>query len=102
MWRWTFNFRKFKSEGGVLLDMRKLNKVRVDVEKKLVYAQGGALFGEVDQEAWKHGLAIVGGAVDHTGIGGLTLGGGFGYLTGQHGLVIDNLMGATIITADGK
>ncbi|CAG8738603.1 9083_t:CDS:2 [Funneliformis caledonium] len=90
------------SEGGVLLDMRKLNKVRVDVEKKLVFAQGGAVFGEVDQEAWKHGLAIVGGTVDHTGIGGLTLGGGFGFLTGQYGLTIDNLMGATIITADGK
>ncbi|CAI2179948.1 8356_t:CDS:2 [Funneliformis geosporum] len=90
------------SEGGILLHMRKCNKVRVDVEKKLVYAQGGAIFGEVDQEAWKYGLAIVGGVVDNTGIGGLTLGGGFGFLTSQHGLVIDNLVGATIITADGK
>jgi FAD/FMN-containing dehydrogenase len=90
------------SEGGVVLDMRKLNKVRVDVEKKLVYAQGGALFGEVDEEAWKHKLAIVGGIVSHTGIGGLTLGGGFGHLTGRYGLVVDNLMGATIVTADGK
>jgi FAD/FMN-containing dehydrogenase len=90
------------SEGGIVLDMRKLNKVRVDVEKKLIYAQGGALFGEVDNEAWKYGLATVGGVVYHTGIGGLTLGGGFGYLTGRHGLTIDNLMGATIVTADGK
>src|SRR5436190_841839 len=90
------------SEGGIVLDMRNLNKVRVDVEKKLIYAQGGALFGEVDNEAWKYGLATVGGVVDHTGIGGLTLGGGFGYLTGRHGLTIDNLMGATIVTADGE
>jgi FAD/FMN-containing dehydrogenase len=86
-------------KGEIVLDMRKLNK---DVEKKLIYAQGGALFGEVDNEAWKYGLATVGGVVYHTGIGGLTLGGGFGYLTGRHGLTIDNLMGATIVTADGK
>ncbi|CAG8697894.1 17093_t:CDS:2, partial [Rhizophagus irregularis] len=90
------------SEGGVVLDMRKLNKVRVDVEKKLIYAQGGALFGDVDNEAWKYGLATVGGIVDHTGIGGLTLGGGFGHLTGRHGLTIDNVVGATIVTADGE
>jgi FAD/FMN-containing dehydrogenase len=90
------------SEGGVVLDMRKLNKVRVDFEKKLIYAQGGASFGDVDDEAWKYGLATVGGVVNHTGIGGLTLGGGFGHLTGKYGLTIDNLMGATMVTADGK
>src|SRR3954470_24606910 len=90
------------SEGGVVLDMRKLNKVRVDAENKLIHAQGGALFGEVDNEAWKHGLATVGGIVDHTGIGGLTLGGGYGHLTGKYGLTIDNLVGATIVTADGQ
>ncbi|CAB4439041.1 unnamed protein product [Rhizophagus irregularis] len=90
------------SEGGIVLDMRKLNKVRVDAEKKLIYAQGGALFGEVDSEAWKHGLATVGGLVHHTGIGGLSLGGGFGHLTSKHGLTIDNIMGATIVTADGE
>ncbi len=90
------------SEGGIVLDMRKLNKVRVDVEKKLIYAQGGALFGDVDREAWKYGLSTVGGAYEHTGIGGLTLGGGFGYLTGRYGLAIDNLVGATVITADGE
>ncbi|CAI2161469.1 7533_t:CDS:2 [Funneliformis geosporum] len=56
------------SEGGVVLNMRKLNKVRVDVEKKFIYAQGGAVFGEVDREAWKYGLATVGGTVEHTGI----------------------------------
>ncbi|EXX59360.1 hypothetical protein RirG_189870 [Rhizophagus irregularis DAOM 197198w] len=82
--------------------MRKLNKVRVDTEKKLIYAQGGALFGEVDSEAWKYGLATVGGIVHHTGIGGLSLGGGFGYLTSKHGLTVDNIMGATIVTADGE
>ncbi|CAG8555889.1 16560_t:CDS:2 [Funneliformis mosseae] len=90
------------SEGGVVLNMRKLNKVRVDVEKKLIYAQGGALFGEVDREAWKYGLATVGGTVEHTGIGGLSIGGGFGYLTGRHGLTVDNVVGATLVTADGQ
>src|ERR1051325_5058030 len=90
------------SEGGVVLDMRKLNKVRVDVEKKLIYVQGGALFGEVDDEAWKYGLATVGGVVSHTGVGGLTLGGGYGHLTGRHGLSVDNVMGATIVTANGE
>ncbi|CAB5379236.1 uncharacterized protein OCT59_025461 [Rhizophagus irregularis] len=90
------------SEGGIVLNMRKLNKVRVDTEKKLIYAQGGALFGEVDSEAWKYGLATVGGIVHRTGIGGLSLGGGFGYLTSKHGLTVDNVMGATIVTADGE
>jgi FAD/FMN-containing dehydrogenase len=90
------------SEGGVVLNMRKLNKVRVDAKEKLIYAQGGALFGEVDSEAWKYGLATVGGIVHHTGIGGLSLGGGFGYLTSKHGLTVDNIMGATIVTADGE
>ncbi|RIA98819.1 hypothetical protein C1645_685396 [Glomus cerebriforme] len=90
------------SEGGVVLHLKKLNKVRVDAEKKLIYAQGGATFGQVDREAWKYGLATVGGTVENTGIGGLTLGGGFGFLTGRHGLTIDNLVGATIVTADGE
>ena len=61
-----------------------------------------ALFGEVDREAWKYGLATVMGVVEHTGIGGLTLGGGIGHLSGRYGLTIDNLMGATIVTADGE
>jgi len=90
------------SEGGIVIDMRKLNKVRVDVEKKLIYAKGGALLGEVDSEAWKYGLATVMGIVEHTGIGELTLGGGLGHLTGRYGLAIDNLVGATMVTADGE
>ena len=71
------------SEGGIVLHLKKLNKVRVDVEKKLIYAQGDATVGEVDREAWKYGLATVCGTVEDTGIGGLTLGGGFGFLTGK-------------------
>ena len=89
-------------KGEIVLDMRKLKKVRVDVEKKLIYAQGGALLGEVDNEAWEYGLATVMGIIEHTGIGGLTLGGGIGHLAGRYGLTIDNLVGATIVTADGE
>ncbi|CAG8527699.1 11331_t:CDS:2 [Ambispora leptoticha] len=90
------------TNGGLLLDLKKLNKVRVDPENKLVYAQGGALGKDIDNEASQHGLACVCGVVDDTGIGGLTLGGGFGYLTGRYGLMIDNLVSATIVIADGS
>ncbi|CAG8683592.1 477_t:CDS:2, partial [Ambispora gerdemannii] len=90
------------TNGGLLLDLKKLNKVRVDTENKLVYAQAGALGKDVDNAAWQHGLACVCGGVDDTGIGGLTLGGGFGYLTGRYGLMIDNLVSATIVLADGS
>lgn len=89
-------------ENGIVVDLsRYLNTVRVDEENKLGYVGGGASWKDVDEEAIKYGLASVGGTVNHTGVGGLTLGGGYGWLTGEHGMVIDNLVQATLVTADG-
>ena len=76
--------------------------VTVDAEKKTATAQGGALWADVDSELAKYDLAAVGGTVNHTGIGGLTLGGGYGYLTGQYGLAIDNLLEVELVLADGS
>ncbi|KIM83118.1 hypothetical protein PILCRDRAFT_69894 [Piloderma croceum F 1598] len=86
------------SEGGLVIDLsRHVNGVRVDAENKLAYVGGGALWADFDQATIKHGLAGVGGTVNHTGVGGC-----FGWLSGSHGLVIDNLVKVTIVTADGS
>ncbi|KAG6897622.1 hypothetical protein C0992_012851 [Termitomyces sp. T32_za158] len=91
------------SEGGLVIDLSKyLNCARVDAEKRLIYVGGGALWSTVDKTAIVHGLATVGGTVNHTGVGGLTLGGGYGWLTSEHGMVIDNLVQATVVTADSS
>ncbi|KAJ3478120.1 hypothetical protein NLI96_g9981 [Meripilus lineatus] len=90
-------------DGGLVIDLSKyLNGVRVDPDKKLAYVGGGALWATVDKAAIQHGLATVGGTVNHTGVGGLALGGGYGWLSGSHGLVIDNIEQVTIVTADGS
>ena len=90
------------THGGMLIDLGSgMNQVTVDVEKRLLHVDGGALWGTVDEAAWKHGLATVGGTVADTGVGGLTLGAGYGVLTGEHGLVIDNLISATVVLANG-
>ncbi|KAA1469078.1 FAD-binding domain-containing protein [Dentipellis sp. KUC8613] len=89
-------------EGGLVIDLSKYrNGARIDAEKKLAYIGGGALWETVDKAAIVHGLATAGGTVNHTGVGGLTLGGGYGFLSGEHGLVIDNLVQATVVAADG-
>jgi FAD/FMN-containing dehydrogenase len=75
-------------EDGIVIDLSKMRKVTVDPEAKTIRAEGGALWEDVDVEAAKYGLATVGGTVNHTGIAGLTLGGGYGYLSGKYGLVI--------------
>ena len=90
------------TDGGVLVNLGRMRHVKVDPEKKVLFVQGGALWHDVDTAAWQHGLATVGGTVADTGVGGLTLGGGYGYLSGQHGLVIDNVVSATIVLASGE
>jgi hypothetical protein len=90
------------SDGGVVIDLSQMTKVTVDTAKKVITAQGGATWREVDEAGAVHGLAAVGGTVNHTGVGGLTLGGGYGWLSGQYGLTIDNLLSATVVLADGR
>lgn len=91
------------TDGGLLIDLHaKMRAVDVDVDRKLFRIQGGANWGDVDQAGVKHNLATVGGTVTDTGVGGLTLGGGYGWLTGQRGLVIDNLVECTIVLANGE
>jgi len=90
-------------EGGVVIDLsRYLADVRVDPAEKLGYVGGGAIWETVDKTAIEHGLAAVAGTVSHTGVGGLLLGGGYGFLTGKHGLALDNLVKATVVTARGE
>ena len=76
--------------------------VRVDPAARTVQAQGGVLWGELDHETQAFGLATTGGTVSNTGIGGLTLGGGLGWLMGKHGFACDNLLSADVVTADGQ
>ncbi|EMD90161.1 hypothetical protein COCC4DRAFT_29636 [Bipolaris maydis ATCC 48331] len=89
-------------EDGIVIDLSKMRKVTVDPQAKTITAEGGALWEDVDVEAAKYGLATVGGTVNHTGVGGLTLGGGYGYLTGKYGLTIDNLLSVDIVLASGE
>ena len=90
------------TNGGMLIDLGRMRKVRVDTDKQQLHVQGGCLWGDVDDAGYKHGLATVGGTVADTGVGGLTLGGGYGMLSGQRGLVIDNMVGATVVLANGE
>ncbi|KAI5892433.1 FAD-binding domain-containing protein [Schizophyllum commune H4-8] len=89
-------------EDGLVIDCsRYLRYCRVDPVRKTARVGGGTLWEMVDKAAYEHGLATVGGTVNDTGIAGLTLGGGFGYLSGQHGLALDNMIEATVVLADG-
>jgi FAD/FMN-containing dehydrogenase len=78
-----------------VIDLSKMRNVTVDPEAKTITAEGGCLWEDVDTAAAKHALATVGGTVNHTGVGGLTLGGGYGYLTGKHGLTIGTEISTT-------
>ena len=85
-----------------MIDLSRLNTVRVDRDARSARADGGCLEGHIDREAALHGLATTGGIVSHTGAGGLTLGGGFGRLCRKFGMACDNLIGADMISVDGK
>lgn len=89
-------------ENGIVIDLSRMRDVTVDTAQKTIAAQGGTLWSDVDHVAGKHGLATVGGTVNHTGVGGLTLGGGYGWLTGRYGLTIDLLRSVRIVLADGR
>lgn len=89
-------------DGGMMIDLSLMNRVDVDPQRKRAFARGGALLNALDTAAREHELITTAGVVSHTGVGGFTLGGGFGRLNRKFGLTIDNLKGAEIVTADGK
>lgn len=90
------------SEGALQLDLSHMNSVRVNRAEKTARVEPGASLGDVDQETQVHNLALPVGINSTTGIAGLTLGGGFGWLTRKHGMTIDNLLSVDIVTADGS
>jgi FAD/FMN-containing dehydrogenase len=89
-------------DGGIMIDLSPMKGVHVDAKAKTVRVQGGATLGDVDRETQVFGLAAPGGNVSTTGVGGLTLGGGMGHLRRKHGLAIDNLLSADVVTASGE
>jgi hypothetical protein len=89
-------------DDGLMIDLSQLTNVAVDTDKNRAHVGGGALLGHLDQASLPHGLVTTAGVVSHTGVGGFTLGGGYGRLKRKHGLAVDNLCSATIITADGQ
>lgn len=90
------------NDGGIVIDLSSMKKIEVDPVKRTVRAQGGVVWGELDAATQPYGLAAPGGVYSQTGIAGLTLGGGFGWLRSAYGLSCDNLIGAEVVTADGR
>jgi FAD/FMN-containing dehydrogenase len=89
-------------EGGLMIDLSPMHAVRVDPQARKAWVQGGATWADVDCETTAFGLATPGGLISLTGVAGLTLSGGIGWLRGRHGLCIDNLASVDIVTADGS
>src|SRR2546425_11327901 len=87
---------------GMVIDLSLMRGIRVDPAARRGWAQAGVLWGDFDHETQAFGLATTGGIVTHTGIAGLTLGGGIGWLMRAHGLTVDNLVSADLVTADGE
>jgi FAD/FMN-containing dehydrogenase len=93
---------KASVDDGLMIDLSAMNSVEVDPQARRARTGGGALLEALIGAAQEHGLALPVGMVGHTGVGGLTLGGGMGWLTRKHGLTIDNLVSVEIVTADGQ
>ncbi len=89
-------------DDGIVIDMRLMNAVSVDPVAKRAVVQAGALLGDVDRATQEHGLVVPAGVISHTGVAGLTLGGGVGRLMRRFGLTVDSLVSADIVTADGQ
>ena len=89
-------------DGGVTIDLSRMKGIRVDPENRTVRAEGGVKWGELDRETQTFDLAVPGGTDADTGIAGLTLGGGIGWLSGKYGLSCDNLISADVVTAEGQ
>ncbi len=90
------------TDGGMVIDLAPMNGVLVDKDAQLAYVQGGALWADVDREAQLYGLSTPGGVVSDTGVAGLTLGGGYGWLRRTYGLSCDNVAAYEVVTADGR
>ena len=89
-------------DDGLVVDLSAMRRVTVHTRHKTAHVDGGCLLGDMDHETQLHGLAVSAGIISHTGVGGLALGGGFGWISRKHGLSVDNLLAAEVVTAEGR
>ncbi len=89
-------------DGGMMVDLSAMKGVQIDAKQRMAWAGPGLVWGELDAATQAHGLAVTGGQISHTGVAGLTLGGGMGWLMRRHGLTSDSLLGARLVTAEGE